>query len=194
MAQFDESSNFNEALSNFHRLERPSCLGSALHQACFSELPFFCQKKSHLAFCLKITTWWIRRPPTNTTSSDKHVQRIRHLPTNPTSSDKYDVQIRRRPTNPTSFFCQGKKSHSSFCSFVLETLAFQSIKKVGTFFSTWKFIMNSNEFQCNLFAFLVVHFLNFNSFFIAFGRRMPALSTTKLHGQVIFFKVSIFAP
>ena len=33
-----------------------------------------------------------------------------------------------------------------------------------------------------------------NSFFIAFGRRMPSLSTTKLQSQVIFFKVSIFAP
>ena len=37
---FDESSNFNEALSNFHRLERISCLGSACKMRTFLEFPY----------------------------------------------------------------------------------------------------------------------------------------------------------
>ena len=36
---FDESSNFNEALSNFRRLERISCLGSACKMRTFLEFP-----------------------------------------------------------------------------------------------------------------------------------------------------------
>ena len=99
-----------------------------------------------------------------------------------TSSDGYDV-VRHH-------FCQ--KSHLIFCMFVLETLAFQSIKKLGIFFSTPKFIMNSNDFHCNLFAFLEVHFLNFNLFFIALGRRMPSLPAQKLQSQAIFFQVLFF--
>ena len=37
---FDESSNFNEALSIFHRLEHISCLGSACKLRTFLEFPF----------------------------------------------------------------------------------------------------------------------------------------------------------
>ena len=45
---FDESSNFNEALSNFRRLERISCLGSACNMSTSLELPIGGKKKGKL--------------------------------------------------------------------------------------------------------------------------------------------------
>ena len=46
----DDSSKFNDVISNFHRLERSSCLGSALHQACFLEFPFLVKRKATWLF------------------------------------------------------------------------------------------------------------------------------------------------
>ena len=80
IAPFDESSKFIDANSNFLRLERPSCLGSALHHACFLEFPF--------AAKIEATCYY------------------------------------------------SKKATPCFTCFALETLAFQCMKKLGTFFST----------------------------------------------------------
>ena len=96
MAKFDESSNFTEALSNFHRLERPSCLGSALHQACFSEFPFLVKRKATWLFAKKIhldKNDVVRRIRRHPTSSDEYdvVRRIRRRLMITTSSDKFDI-------------------------------------------------------------------------------------------------------
>ena len=61
---------------------------------------------------------------------------------------------------------------------VLETLMDQSRIFLGTFFSTRKFNVNSIEFQQNLLIFLIVHFLNFSPYFIAFCRRSTRLVAT----------------
>ena len=39
MTLSDESSKFIDVISNFHRLEHISCLGSACNMSCFSEFP-----------------------------------------------------------------------------------------------------------------------------------------------------------
>ena len=108
----DDSSKFNDVISNFHRLERSSCLGSALHQACFLEFPFLVKRKATCLLLKKLL--------------DEY-DVFRH---NTTFSDKYDV-VRRIRRRPTSFLSKKPLNLLHFC---LETLAFQSIKKLGTFF------------------------------------------------------------
>ena len=56
-------------------------------------------------------------------------------------------------------------------TFVMESLVDQSNIFQGTFFSTRKFSMKLIKFQQNSLTFLMVHFLNFNSYFITFGCR-----------------------
>ena len=68
-----------EADINFHRLERPSCLGSALHQACFLEFPFLVKRKATCLLLKKLLDEYdVFRH--NTTFSDKSdvVRQIRH--------------------------------------------------------------------------------------------------------------------
>ena len=170
MAKFDESSNFTEALSNFHRLERPSCLGSALHQACFLEFPFFVKRKATWLYAEKIQTWWIRRRPTNTTLSDEYdvVRRI-------------DIIIFVQEKKPLKLlhFCFGNTGVPIY-------------KKIGNFFFNFKVCHKIDGNLLHSYGFLKVDILNFKSYAIGSGHAVASLPTIKLQSQVIFFQVLFF--
>ena len=110
-----------DVISNFHRLERPSCLGSAPHQACFLEFPFLVKRKATCLLLKKLL--------------DEY-DVFRH---NTTFSDKSDIvrRIRRRPTNPTSFFVKEKKS-LKLLQFCFGNSGVPICKKSGNFFFNMK--------------------------------------------------------
>ena len=72
MTHFDESSKKYRSKFQLSLIGTPQLLGQCIAPSLFFRVPIFCQKKSHLAFCLKNPNLM------NTTSSDKYnvVRRI----------------------------------------------------------------------------------------------------------------------
>ena len=116
MTLSDESSKFIDVISNFCRLEHISCLGSACNMRTFLEFPWYCQ---------------IRRCRIRVVFGHCRIRqcRIRVV--------FWRCRFRRCRIRRVVFV-----SNSTY----LETLVFQSVKILGTFFSTQFFDMKKMRF------------------------------------------------
>ena len=90
--------------------------------------------------------------------------------------------------------CQSKKATPSFQNawFVFGNISVPIYRKIGNFFFNWKVLHKFDGISLHTYGFLIVDFLNFNPYAIAFGRSAASLPTTKLQSQVIFFEESFF--
>ena len=177
MAYDHESSKFIEAFSNFSRLERISCLGSAckmfLHED-FFRVAIGSQKQKPIGF------WHVITIITKVSSVCSVVKkscsgRVKKVVVN--------IQIKK----PLYFFAS---MHVLFWQHQRSNL-YNIIIHIGNFFFNFKVCHKIDGNLLHSYGFLIVDILNFKSYAIGSGHAVASLPS-KLQSQVIFFQVLFF--